>query len=107
MDTSGCEPFDLEDIDSFWEDPQVELDDVIRLAIDTLFSPTALNDLEMGERGSSVYPIVLDEEEDKGNSRPTTPLFEGSTEPPRLLQSRPLKSWIDNISEFVCRTLFQ
>ena len=107
MDTSGSEPSDLEDIDSFWEDPQVELDDVIRPAIDTLFSPTALNDLEVGERGSSENPIVLDEEEDKGNSLPTTPLFEGSTEPPRLLRGRPFKSGVDNMPEYIYRTLFQ
>ena len=51
------------------------------------FSPTAFNDLEMGEGGSSEKPVVLDELENKENSPPTTPVSERPIEPPRLLRS--------------------
>ena len=37
MDTSGYREFDLEDIEFQWENPQLEVDAVFRLGIDTLF----------------------------------------------------------------------
>ena len=52
----------------------MELDAVFRPGIDTLFSPTAFEDLEVGERVSSKNPIVLYEQEKKENSPPTTPV---------------------------------
>ena len=61
MGTSGYELSDLEDDEFFWESPHVELDAVFRPEIDTSFSPTAFNDLEMGEGWSSRNPIVLEE----------------------------------------------
>ena len=62
-------------LNSSGRNQQLELDAVFRPGIgriDTPFSATTFNDLEMGERGSSENPIVLDEEEDK-NSSATTP----------------------------------
>ena len=50
MNTSGNELSDLEEIDFFWENPQVELNAVFRPGTETPFSPTTYNDLEMGER---------------------------------------------------------
>ena len=87
----------------------MELDAVFRPGIhriDTPFSATAFNDLEMVEGGSSENPIVLDEEEDK-NSSATTPVSERPTEPPRLLRSRPFRRRTENVKEFVFRTLFE
>ena len=49
MDNSGYELADLEDIEFFWENPQVELDSVFRPGVDTPFPPTAFNNLERGE----------------------------------------------------------
>ena len=49
LDISGYELSDLEDMDFVWENPQLELDAIFRTWIDTPFSPTAFNDLEMGE----------------------------------------------------------
>ena len=65
MDTSGYELSDSEDNEFFWKEPQLDLDAVFRPGIDTPFSPTAFNDLEMGGGGSSENSIVLDEKEDK------------------------------------------
>ena len=49
----------------------------------------------MGEGGSSENPILLDEEEDKENSPPTTPASECPTDPPRFLRSRPLEEGLE------------
>ena len=46
MDTSGYGLSDLEDIEFFWDNPQVELDDVSRPGISIPFLPTAFNHLE-------------------------------------------------------------
>ena len=59
--------------------------------------------------GSVENPIVLDEEQDKENSAPTTttPVSERPTEPPRLLRSRAFEARIENVPEYVYRNLFQ
>ena len=46
----------------------------------------------MGDGRSSEKPILLDEEENKENSPPTTPVSDRSTETPRLLRSRPFEN---------------
>ena len=72
MDTSGYQVFaDLNDVEFCWENDQLHVDAVFRPGIDTLFSPTALDDLEMG--GSAENLILLEEEEDKENSAPPPP----------------------------------
>ena len=68
LDTSSYQLTDLEDIEFNWENSQ--LDSVFKQGIDTPFSPTTFDDLSM--KGSVENPIVLDEEEDKENSAPTT-----------------------------------
>ena len=59
----------------------------------------------MGD-GSVENPIVLDEEQDKENAPPTTPVSERPTEPPRLLRSRPFGARIENVPEYVYSYLF-
>ena len=75
--------------------------------IDTLFSPTAFDDLEIG--GYAEIPILLDEEEDKENSPPTTttPVSERLTRPPALLRSRPFGTRKENVPDYNCRILFK
>ena len=81
LDTSSYQVFDLEDIEINWENDQLDLDAVYRPGKDTPYSPTTVDDSSM--EGSSVEnPIVLDEEEDKENAAPSTPVSERSTEPP-------------------------
>ena len=104
MNRSVYELPDSEGIDFFWENPQVELDAVFRPVIDTPFSPTGFNDLEMGEGGSSEKPIVLDEEEDKEDYLHTTSVLERPIEPPRLLRSCLFGRQIENVSEFAYKS---
>ena len=52
LDTSGYQvSADLDDVDFYWENIQLDVDAVFRAGIDSPFSPTAFVDLEMG--GSS------------------------------------------------------
>ena len=108
FDTSGYQvSADLDEIEFYWENDQLDVDAVFRPGIDTTFSPTAFDDLEMG--GSAENLILLDEEEDKKNSPPatTTPVSERPTRPPVLLRSLPFGTRIENVPEYVYRNLFQ
>ena len=107
LDTSSYQVSDLEDIEFNWEDSQLDMDAVFRPGIDTPFSPTTFDDLLMGD-GSVENPIVLDEEEDKENPPPpTTPESVRPTEPPRLQRSHPFGTRIENVPDYVYRSLFQ
>ena len=83
----------------------MELDAVLRQGIVTLFSPLAVNDMEMREVRASENPIVLDEEEDSENSPPTTPVSVLPIEPHRLPGSLLFGRRIENVLEFVYRIL--
>ena len=106
LDTSSYQVSDLEDIELNWEYSQLDMDSVFRPGIDTSFSQTVFDDLLMGD-GSVANPIVLDEEQDKENAPPTTPVSERPTEPPRLLRSRAFGARIENVPDCVYRNLFQ
>ena len=82
------------------------MDSDFRPGIDTLFSPTVFDDLLMGD-GSVENPIVLDEEQDRENAPPKTPVSERPTEPHRLLRSRAFGARIENVPDYVYRNLFQ
>ena len=105
LDSSSYQLTDLEDIEFNWENSQV--DSVFRPSIDTPFSPNTIDDLLMGD-GSVENPIVLDEEEDKENApTPTTPKSVRPTEPTRLQRSRAFGATIENLPDYVYRSLFQ
>ena len=82
LDTRGYQvSADMDHAELYWENDQLDVDAVFRPDIDTPFSPTSFEDLEVG-RGSSENPILLDEEEDNKNSPPTTtPISEIPTRP--------------------------
>ena len=103
LDTSSYQVFDLQDIESNWEISH--LDAVFRAGIETPFSPTTFDDLPM--EGSVENPIVLDEEEDKVNAPPTTPVSDRPTEPPRLHRSRAFGERIEIVPDSVHNNLFQ
>ena len=108
LDTSGYQmSADLNDVEFYWENDQLDVEAVFRPGIDTTFSPTASDDLEMG--GSAENPILLDEEEDKENSPPTTttPVSERPTQPPALLRSRPFGTRIETVPKYLYRIFFQ
>ena len=108
LDTSRYQvSADLDDVEFYWENDQLDADAVFRPGIDTPFSPTAYDDMEMG--GSAENPISLDEEEDKDNSPPTTttPVSERPTRPPALLRNCPFGTRIENVPDNFYRNLFQ
>ena len=107
-DTRGYEPSDLENIEFSWEDPAVDMDSVYRPGIDTPFSLSNFDDFQM-EGSTATNPIIVDDEEDKENSAPTTstPESERPTEPPRLLRSRPFETRLKKVPDFLYRTLFR
>ena len=106
LDTSSYQVSDLEDIEFNWENSQLDMDSVFRPSIDTPFSPTVFDDLMMGD-GSVENPIVLDEEQDKENAPPTTPVSERPAEPPRLQRSRAFGARKENVPDYVHRNLFE
>ena len=106
LDTSSHQVSDLEDIEFNWENSQLDMDSVFRPGIDTPISPTTFDNLLIGD-GSIENPIVLDEEQDKENAPPTTLVSERPSEPPRLLRSRAFGARIENVPNYVYRSLFQ
>ena len=101
-DTRGYELSDLEDIEFSWEDPAVDMDSVYRPGIDTSFSTSIFDNFQM-DGLTTANPIIVDDEEDKENSAPTTstPETERPTEPPRLLRSRPFGTRMKNVPEYL------
>ena len=89
MDTSGYQVSDLDYVEFYWENDQLDVDAVFRPGIATPCSPKAFDDLEMG--GSAENHVLLDEEEDKENSPPITPISERPTRNSALLRCRLLK----------------
>ena len=105
LDTSSYQVYELEDVEFNWENPQLDMDAVFRPGIDTPFSPTTFDDLFMVDR-SVENLIVLDEEEDKKNTPPTTPESVRPTEPPRLQRSRTFGARMENVPDYLFRNLF-
>ena len=56
--------------------------------------------------GSAEDPILLEEEDDKENSPPETPVSERPTRPPTLLRNCPFGQRIENVPDYVFRNLF-
>ena len=107
-DTRGYELSDSEDLEFSWEDPALDMDSVYRPGIDTPFSPSIQEDFQM-EGSTAANPRIVDDEEDKENSAPTTttPESERPTEPPRILISHPFCTRLENVPDSVYRTLFR
>ena len=108
LDTSSYQvSTDLQDAKIYWKNDQMDVDVVFTPSIDTPFSPTAFDNLEM--EGSAENHILLNQEEDKENSPspPTTPVSERLTRPPALLRRRPFGTRIETVPDSVWRNLFQ
>ena len=89
LDTSGYQvSADLDDVEFYWEENELDVDAVFRPGIHTPFSPTAFDDLEMG--GSAENPVLLDKEGDRKTllQLQQKPVSERLTRSPALLRSR-------------------
>ena len=105
--SSGYELSYLEDLEFTRKDPAVSMDSVYRPGLDTLISSSNFDDFQM-EGSTAANTKMVDDEEDKENSDPTTitPECEHPTEPRRLLRSRPFGTRLENMPDSVYRTLF-
>ena len=74
MDTSEYQVSDLGDVETYWENYQLDVDAVCRPGTDIPFSATAFDDLEMGE---SAEKLILPKVEE--DSPPTTPVSKRAT----------------------------
>ena len=100
-DTRGFKLCDQEGIEFSWEDPAVDMDNVYRSGISTPFSPSTFDDFQIGSTAAN--PIIVDDEEDRENSAPTTTTqdSERPTEPQRLLRSRTFGTRLKNVPHSV------
>ena len=108
LDTSGYQvSADLDDVEFYWENDQLDVDAVFRPGIlILLFHQQRLTTLG----GSAENSILLDEKEDKENSPPTTtttPVSERPTRPPALLRIHPFGTRKQNVPDYVYRNLLQ
>ena len=94
MNTSGYQVSDLDDVEFYWENNELEVDAVFRPGIDTPFSPAVFDDLEI--RGTAEKYIMLDEEGDKENSPPITPVPERPKRTPAMLTNCLFGTRIEN-----------
>ena len=87
----------------------MDIDSVYRPGIDTPFSPSIFDGFQM--EGSTVRnPIIVDDEEDKEISAPTTTTTPESghpTESPRLLSCLPFGTGLEKVPDSVYRSLFR
>ena len=107
MDTSGNQVSDLEDIEFHWEDPDLEMEAVIRPGIDTPFSPSTSNDFEMVFLAE--IPILVDEEYDKENfpPLPTTPVSGRPTQNTFWTKRPIFGTKIENVPDYFYKIMFQ
>ena len=107
LDTSSYQTSDLDDIEFNLENSQLDMDAVFGPGVDTHFSPTTFDDLSM--EGSIEIPIVLEEEEDKENAPPppSIPKFVRPMEPPKLQRRHAFGAGIENVPDYVFRSLYQ
>ena len=107
MDTSGYQVSDLENFEIYWEYDQLELDDVFRPGIDSLFSLSTFNVFEMCSMAEN--PILIDEVQDKETScpLPTTTVSDRPTPDPVLTRSRSFGTRTEKVPDVVYRKLFQ
>ena len=102
VDTSGYQISDLDDVEFYWENDELEVDAVIRPRIDDLSSLLFFNDIVMGSMAEN--SILIDEEQNKENSpplHPTTPVSERPTQHPMLTKKCPLGTRIENVPDYL------
>ena len=94
MDTNGYQVSDLDGVEFYWENDQLEVNAVFRSSIGKPFFASTSSDFEMGSMSED--PNLIDKEQDK-NSRPhhpTTPVSGRPTQP-RVNKKSPIrnKNW--------------
>ena len=103
--TSACDVSDLVDVELSWKNPEFEVYAVFWPGIENPIPPRLFGSFQIG--GSVENPILLDNEEDKENSPPTSPVPERPNRPPALLRSRSFGTRIEKVRDYVYRNLSQ
>ena len=102
---------DLDDVEFYCKNDQLDVDAVFKTSINTPFSPPTFNNFEMSSLAGN--PILIDEEQDLENYPPhpttpiTTPVSERPTQSPVLMSSHPFGTTIENVPDYVYRNLFR
>ena len=98
LDTTSYQVPDLEDNKFSWKDPAMDLDSFSRPGSVTPLSPSVSDDFRMGSTAANT--LVVDDEEDKEKSAPTTTATlesERPTEHPSLQRSCPFGTRLENV----------
>ena len=111
LDTNGYPMSDLDDVEFYCKNDQLDVDALFKTSRDIPFSPPTFNNFEMGSLGEN--PIFIDEEQDMENSPPnpltpvTTAVFERPTQSPVLMRSHPFATTIENVPDYIYRNWFK
>ena len=107
MYTSVFQVSDSEDIELHREDPDLNLDAVVRPGVDTTFTLSSFNDFEIGSMAET--SVLINEEQGMENSPslPSTPVSESPTQHLVLMRNRPFRKKVDSFADYDYRILFE
>ena len=108
IDTSGYQvSADMDDVEFYWENDQLDVDADFRPGIDAPFPPSSFNDFEMGSMAEN--SILIDKEQEKENSPPlpATPFSRTQPQPHVLMRSRPFGTRIENVPDKIYGNLIE
>ena len=105
VDTSANQLSDPNNVEFSLEKNQQDVDVVFTPGTDTQFCPSTFNDFEM----SSIIenPTLIDEEQDRETSPPTTPVSERPTQTLVLMRSHPFRRRTQKVPDSVPTKLFE
>ena len=107
VSTRGYQVFaDLNDVEFYWENGQLDVDAVFIPDIDKLFRQQRSTTWRW-EVVQQKTPFCLTRKKNKEKSPPTTPVSERPTGPPALLISRPFGTRLEEVPDCAYRNLFQ
>ena len=108
LDRSGHQvSADLDDLEFYWENDQPDVGAVFRPGIDTPSSPTAFDDLRWEIQRKTPFCSTKRKREISPPTTTKTPVSERPTRHPLLLRSRPFGTRIENVPDYLYRSLFQ
>ena len=90
-----------DDVDFFWENDQMV--SLFQPGIETPFSLLVFSYFEMGAMAEN--PVLIDQEQDKENSAPTTPVSERPAQPHLFMRRRPFGIKYDNVTDYFYKKL--
>ena len=105
MDTSEYQVSDLDDVELFRQNDQLDLEVVFRPSTAIPFSPSTFDDFEMGSMTEN--PILIAKEQDKENSCSNHISLPETNPSLVLMRSRPFGKIIAIVRDYVYSNLFE